>query len=86
MTKSRIAGLVLMAAGGCAFGTAPDWLALPTALLGLAVTLVADGYHLRFAIARRQFGFLDRSRDPGDGARGGCRDLRPEVTFCRTVK
>jgi hypothetical protein len=58
MTKSRIVGLVLMAAGGCAYGTAPDWIAAPIALLGLAVTLLADGRYLRFAIARRQFGFL----------------------------
>jgi hypothetical protein len=58
MTKSRVIGLVLMAAGVCAHGTAPDWLALSIVLLGFAVTLLADGRYLRFAIARRQFGFL----------------------------
>ena len=58
MTKSRIGGLLLMAAGVCAHASAPDWFAWPILLLGFAVTLVADGRYLRFAIARRQFGFL----------------------------
>ena len=58
MTKSRVVGLVLMPAGGCAYGTAPDWFAAPIALLGWAGTLLADGRYRRFAIARRQFGFL----------------------------
>jgi hypothetical protein len=58
VTKARIAGLALMAAGVFAHATDPDWVAWPILLLGLAVTLVADGRYLRFAIARRQFGYL----------------------------
>jgi formate-dependent nitrite reductase membrane component NrfD len=50
--------LVLMVAGVCAYGTAPDWLALSVGLLGLAVTLFADARYLRRAIARQHFGFL----------------------------
>jgi hypothetical protein len=58
MSKPRIIGLVLMAAGLCAYGTAPDWLALSLGLLGLAVTLFADVRYLRYANAQRHFGFL----------------------------
>jgi hypothetical protein len=58
MSKPRIIGLVLMAVGVCAYGTAPDWLALSVGLLGLAVTLFADARYLRRAIARRHFNFL----------------------------
>jgi hypothetical protein len=58
MSKSRVLGLVLMVAGVCVYGTAPDWLALCLGLLGLAATLFADARYLRHAIARRHFGFL----------------------------
>jgi len=42
MSKPRAIGLSLMVVGGCAYGTAPDWLALLVGLLGLAATLFAD--------------------------------------------
>jgi hypothetical protein len=64
MSKLRATGLVLMAVSVCAYGAAPDWLAVPDwlamliGLLGLAATLIADCYYLKFAIARRQLGFL----------------------------
>ena len=58
MSKPRAIGLLLMVAGVCAYGTAPDWLALLVGLLGLATTLFADLRHLRLAIARRHFSFL----------------------------
>jgi hypothetical protein len=58
MSKPRIVGLVLMVAGVCAYGTAPDWLALLVGLFGLAATLSADVRYLRLAIARRHFSFL----------------------------
>jgi hypothetical protein len=58
MSTPRAIGLVLMAVGVCAYGTAPDWLALSVALLGLAATLFADARYLRQAIARRHFSFL----------------------------
>jgi hypothetical protein len=58
MSKPRAIGLVLMAVGVFAYGTAPDWLALSVALLGLAATLFADARYLRRAIARRHFNFL----------------------------
>jgi hypothetical protein len=58
MSKPRIIGLMLMALGVCAYGTAPDWLALCTGLLGLAATLFADARYLRRAIARRHYRFL----------------------------
>ena len=58
MSKPRAIGIVLMVAGGCAYGTAPDWLALFVGLLGLAVTLFADARYLRHAIARRHYRFL----------------------------
>jgi hypothetical protein len=57
MSKPRAIGIVLMVAG-CAYGTAPDWLALFVGLLGLAATLFADLRYLRLAIARRHFSFL----------------------------
>jgi hypothetical protein len=40
MSTPRAVGLVLMAVGVCAYGTAPDWPALLVGLLGLAVTLL----------------------------------------------
>jgi hypothetical protein len=58
MSTPRAIGLVLMAVGVCAYGTAPDWPALLVGLLGLAVTLCADARYLRRAIARRHFSFL----------------------------
>jgi hypothetical protein len=58
MSKPRAIGLVLMVLGVCAYGTAPDWLALSIGLLGLAATLFADARYLRRAIARRHFSFL----------------------------
>jgi hypothetical protein len=58
MSNPRAIGLVLMVAGVCAYGTAPDWLALSVGLLGLAATLFADARYLRRAIARRHFTFL----------------------------
>ena len=58
MSKPRAIGLVLMAVGAFAYGTAPDWLVLSVALLGLAATLFADARYLRRAIARRHFSFL----------------------------
>ena len=58
MSKPRAIGLVLMVVGVCAYGTSPDWLALPVALLGLAATLFADARYLRRAIARQHFSFL----------------------------
>jgi hypothetical protein len=62
MSKPRIIGLVLMVAGGCAYGTMPDWFALLVGLLGLAVTLFADLRYLRLAVARRHFSFvIDRA-------------------------
>jgi hypothetical protein len=51
MTMPRAGGL-------CAYGTAPDRLALLVGLLGLAATLLADARYLRSAIARRHFSFL----------------------------
>ena len=58
MSTPRVNGLVLMAVGVSAYGTAPDWLALSVGLLGLAATLFADARYLRRAIARRHFSFL----------------------------
>jgi hypothetical protein len=58
MSTPRAIGLVLMFVGGSAYGTAPDWLALSLALLGLAATFFADARSLRRAIARRHFSFL----------------------------
>jgi hypothetical protein len=58
MSKPRAIGLVLMVAGVCAYGTAPDWLALLVGLLGLATTLFADARYLKNAIARRHFSSL----------------------------
>jgi hypothetical protein len=58
MSTPRAVGLVLIAVGVCAYGSAPDWLALLVGLLGLAATLLADGRYLRRAIARRHFSFL----------------------------
>ena len=58
MSKPRAIGLSLMVAAGCAYGIAPDWLALLVGLLGLATTLLADLRYLRLAIARRHFSFL----------------------------
>jgi hypothetical protein len=58
MSKPRAMGLALMVVGVCAYGTAPDWLALLVGLLGLAATLFADLRYLRLAIARRHFSFL----------------------------
>jgi hypothetical protein len=58
MSMPRAFGLVLMAAVGCAYSTAPAWLALSVGLLGLAATLLADARYLRHAIARRHFSFL----------------------------
>ena len=58
MSTPRAVGLVLIAVGVCAYGTAPDWPALLVGLLGLAVTLCADARYLRRAIARRHFSFL----------------------------
>jgi hypothetical protein len=58
MSKPRVIGLVLIAVGVCAYGTAPDWLAQSVALLGLATTLFADARYLGRAIARRHFSFL----------------------------
>ena len=58
MSKPRAIGLVLMVAGVCAYGTAPDWLALSVTLLGLAAMLFADARYLRHALARRHFSFL----------------------------
>jgi hypothetical protein len=58
MSTPRAIGLVLMLAGVCAYGAAPDWLALSVGLLGLAATLFADARYLRRAIARRHFSFL----------------------------
>jgi hypothetical protein len=58
MSTPRAIGLVLMAVGICAYGTAPGWLALSVGLLGLAATLFADARYLRHAIARRNFRFL----------------------------
>jgi hypothetical protein len=57
MSKPRAIGLLLMAVGVCAYGTAPE-LALLVGLLGLAATLLADARYLRRAIARRHFSFL----------------------------
>jgi hypothetical protein len=47
-----------MVVGVCAYGTAPEWIALSVGLLGLAATLFADARYLRRAIARRHFRFL----------------------------
>jgi hypothetical protein len=58
MSTPRAIGLVLMAVGVSAYGTAPDWLALSVGLLGLAATLFADARYLKRAIARRHFSFL----------------------------
>ena len=58
MSTPRAVGLVLMAVGVCAYGTAPGWPALLVGLLGLAATLLADARYLRRAIARRHFSFL----------------------------
>jgi hypothetical protein len=58
MSAPRAIGLVLMVVGVSAYGTAPDWLALSVALLGLAATLLADARYLKYAIARRNFRFL----------------------------
>jgi hypothetical protein len=58
MSTPRAIDLVLMLVGVCAYGTAPDWLALSVGLLGLAATLFADARYLRHAIARRNFRFL----------------------------
>jgi UDP-N-acetylmuramyl pentapeptide phosphotransferase/UDP-N-acetylglucosamine-1-phosphate transferase len=58
MSTPRAVGLVLMAVGVSAYGTAPDWLALSVGLLGLAATLFADARYLRRAIDRRHFSFL----------------------------
>jgi hypothetical protein len=58
MSTPRAIGLLLMVAGGCVYGTAPDWLALSVGLLGLAATFFADLRYLRRAIARRHFSFL----------------------------
>jgi hypothetical protein len=58
MSTPRAFGLVLIAVGVCAYGTAPDWLALLVGLLGLAATLFADARYLGRAIARRHFSFL----------------------------
>jgi hypothetical protein len=58
MSTPRAIGLVLVAVGVSAHGTAPDWLALSLGLLGLAATLFADARYLRRAIARRHFTFL----------------------------
>ena len=58
MSKPRAIGLALMVVGVCAYGTAPDWIALLVGLLGLAATLFADLRYLRLAIARRHFSFL----------------------------
>jgi hypothetical protein len=58
MSKPRAISLLLMAAGVCAYGTAPDWLAMLVGLLGLAATLLADRRYLRLAMARRHFRFL----------------------------
>jgi hypothetical protein len=57
MSTPRAVGLVLIAVGVCAYGTAPE-LALLVGLLGLAATLLADARYLRRAIARRHFSFL----------------------------
>ena len=57
MSTPRAVGLVLIAVGVCAYGTAPE-LALVVGLLGLAATLLADARYLRRAIARRHFSFL----------------------------
>jgi hypothetical protein len=58
MSTPRALGLVLMAVGVCAYGTAPYWPALLVGLLGLAVTLCADARYLSRAIARGHFSFL----------------------------
>jgi hypothetical protein len=58
MSKPRVIGLVLIAVGVCAYGAAPDWLALSVGLFGLAATLSADARYLRRANARRHFSFL----------------------------
>jgi hypothetical protein len=58
MSTPRAIGLMLMAVGVSAYGTAPDWLALSVGLLGLAATLFADARYLRRAIARRHYRFL----------------------------
>jgi hypothetical protein len=70
MSTPRAVGLVLIAVGICAYGTAPDWPALLVGLLGLAATLFADARYLRRAIARRHFSFLI--------ARDLCRRARPD--------
>jgi hypothetical protein len=57
MSTPRAVGLVLIAVGVCAYGTAPE-LALLVGLLGLAATLFADARYLSRAIARRHFSFL----------------------------
>ena len=57
MSTPRVVGLVLIAVGVCAYGTAPE-LALLVGLLGLAATLFADARYLGRAIARRHFSFL----------------------------
>ena len=58
MSKPRAISLLLMTAGVCAYGTAPDWLAMLVGLLGLAATLFADWRYLRLALARRHVRFL----------------------------
>jgi hypothetical protein len=58
MSTPGAIGLVLMVVGVCAYGTAPDWIALSVGLLGLVATLFADARYLRRAIARRHFRFL----------------------------
>ena len=61
MSTPRAVGLVLIAVGVCAYGTAPE-LALLVGLLGLAATLFADARYLRRAIARRYYRFvIDRA-------------------------
>jgi hypothetical protein len=58
MSKPRVISLLLIAAGVCAYHTAPGWLAMLIGILGLAATLLADRRYLRLALARRHFRFL----------------------------
>ena len=50
MNMPRAIGLVLIAVGVCAYGTAPDWLALSVGLTGLAVNRHGIGTPDRLAI------------------------------------
>jgi hypothetical protein len=79
MSTPRAVGLVLMAVGVCAYGTAPDWLALSVTLLGLAANVVCRCALPQTCDCSTTFQLLDRSRDTGIGTGPGGRDLAVET-------